>query len=73
MAFARWMAEWPGRILRIVAGLILIYLGLRVVEGAWGTVLAIIGIVPILAGILNVCLIAPILGAPFRGRDALDR
>jgi hypothetical protein len=73
MEFARWMAEWPGRILRIVAGLILIYLGLRVVDGTWGTLLAIIGIVPILAGVLNVCLIAPLLRAPFRGRDVLQR
>jgi len=28
-----------------------------------------VGVVPVLAGVFNFCLIAPILGAPFRPRS----
>ena len=71
MGFAEFMAGWPGRLTRIIAGAVLIGIGLGVVEGTWGTVLAIVGGVPIAAGVFNVCLIAPLLRAPFRGVDAL--
>jgi hypothetical protein len=30
-------------------------------------------VLPILAGIFNVCLIAPIIGAPFSGKEAMER
>lgn len=69
MAFTQWMAGPVGRSLRVVAGLALIGTGLFI-QGSWGIVLAIVGVVPVLAGTLNFCLIAPILGAPFRGRPA---
>jgi len=67
MAFAQFMATNMGRGIRVVAGIVLIALGLLVVEGTGGIILAVIGIVPILAGVFNVCLIAPLLGAPFSG------
>jgi len=61
------MSRPAGRILRIVAGVILIGVGLYF-QGIWGSVVAIVGVVPVLAGVFNFCLIAPILGAPFRPR-----
>jgi len=67
MAFAEWMAGGAGRALRVLAGLILIGIGIYV-RGNWGVLIAVVGVVPVLAGIFNLCLIAPILGAPFRGR-----
>ena len=67
MAFAEWMAGGAGRGLRVLAGLILIGIGIYI-RGNWGVVIAVVGVVPVLAGIFNLCLIAPILGAPFRGR-----
>jgi len=67
MAFAEWMAGGAGRALRVLAGLILIGIGIYV-RGNWGVLIAVVGVVPVLAGIFNFCLIAPILGAPFRGR-----
>lgn len=70
MAFAQWMAGTAGRTLRVLPGLVLIGAGLLYVQGAWGIVIAIVGVVPILAGILNFCLVAPLLGAPFRGHPA---
>ncbi|MGQ9888490.1 MAG: YgaP family membrane protein [Aggregatilineales bacterium] len=75
MAFAKFMAKPAGRIIRIVAGIVLVVIGLAGVlptNQALGIVIAVIGVVPILAGVLNVCLIAPIIGAPFSGRKALE-
>lgn len=68
MAFAEWMAKPAGRILRIAAGLVLIGVGLYV-QGVLGILIAIVGVVPVLAGVFNFCLIAPFLGVPFRGRS----
>jgi len=67
MSFAIWMSRPLGRGLRIVAGLGLIGVGLYV-GGAWGVLIAVVGAVPLLAGILNVCVIAPFLGVPFSAR-----
>ena len=67
MPFARFMATAAGRGIRIVLGLSLIFWGL--LEGAMP--LAIAGLVPLAAGVFNRCLIAPLMGAPFRGIDAL--
>ena len=71
-AFACFMARPTGRLLRIVAGLALIVWGWTMSGTTTGTVLMIVGVVPVLAGVFNVCLIAPIIGAPFSGRAALD-
>ncbi|MEX2620830.1 MAG: DUF2892 domain-containing protein [Egibacteraceae bacterium] len=71
MGFARFMAGPLGRGLRIVAGIALVAIGLTT-GGAGGIVLALVGLVPIYAGAANVCLIAPLLRAPFRGRDAQE-
>ena len=68
MEIAMFMASPTGRVARIVAGVVLIVLGLML-GGAIGWLLAIIGLVPIAAGAGNVCLLAPILGAPFKGAD----
>jgi len=68
MQFVKWMTKPAGRILRIVAGIILIGVGLYF-QGVWGNVVAVVGVVPVLAGVFNFCLIAPILGAPFRPRS----
>jgi len=69
MGFAKFMASAAGRGLRIVAGLALIAYGLLVVHGTTGTVLAVVGLVPIGLGAFNLCLFGPLLGAPFRGSD----
>lgn len=70
LAFASFMAGPLGRLLRILAGLALIAWGWSMRATTGGIVLMIVGLVPLLAGILNVCLIAALIGAPFRGRDA---
>jgi hypothetical protein len=71
-AFACFMAKPAGRLIRIIAGLALVGWGWSMRDTTPGTVLMVVGIVPILAGVFNVCLIAPIIGAPFSGREALE-
>jgi len=73
MEFAAIMAGWFGRAIRIAAGLALIGVGLFLVKGAWGAFLAIIGLVPLLAGAFDVCVLAPLLRVPFRGADVRKR
>ncbi|MFQ3647972.1 MAG: DUF2892 domain-containing protein [Anaerolineae bacterium] len=69
MALAKFMAGPVGRGARIVLGIALIVLGLAVVGDTAGLILAAVGVVPILAGVFNVCLIGPIIGAPLSGKD----
>lgn len=53
-----------GRTVRIVLGGLLIWLGLDL---GWGTVVAIIGVIPILAGVFNFCVLAPLFGMTIWG------
>jgi hypothetical protein len=69
MGFARFMSSTAGRIIRIVAGIALIVVGLFVMGNVLGTVLAVVGLVPLLAGIANVCVFAPLFGGPFLAKD----
>jgi hypothetical protein len=56
-----------GRSGRVVAGLALIGAGLAT-GGTGGLILAIVGAIPLLAGVAGVCLAAPLLRAPLRAR-----
>ena len=69
MGFARFMSSLAGRLLRIVAGIALIVIGLAVVHGTGGIILAVIGLVPLVAGIFNFCVFAPLFGGPFWSKD----
>lgn len=68
MGFVSFMAGAAGRVLRLVAGLALIVVGLLVVGGTPGSVVAAVGAIPLVAGLADVCLFAPLFGAPFAGR-----
>lgn len=72
MGIATFMASTAGRLVRIIAGIVLIAVGF-IVGGTAGWVIGIVGLVPIAAGAANVCLLAPILGAPFKGSDVSSR
>jgi hypothetical protein len=56
-----------GRSGRVVAGLALIGAGL-VTGGTGALVLAVVGAIPLLAGVAGICLAAPLLRAPLRAR-----
>jgi hypothetical protein len=71
MSFARFMAGPIGRGARALVGIVLIVVGLAS-GGTGGWILAIVGVVPLAAGVFNVCLIAPLIKAPFSGKAALS-
>jgi hypothetical protein len=66
-AFFRFIANPAGRLVRIVAGIILIVVGLVWIHGAGGWILAVIGLVPLAAGVFDWCVFAPLFGLPFIG------
>jgi hypothetical protein len=68
MAFIRFMNGTAGRLLRIVVGLALILVGLLVVGGTGGIVMAVIGVAPLVTGIFNICVLGPAFGAGLSGR-----
>jgi hypothetical protein len=74
-AVFRFLASPTGRLVRVVAGLVLIVVGIAVVGGVIGWILAIIGLVPLVAGVFDWCFFAPLFGLPFAGprlRDTLE-
>ncbi|MDZ7631956.1 MAG: DUF2892 domain-containing protein [Gemmatimonadaceae bacterium] len=66
--FSQFMASPAGRILRVVAGAGMIAGGIAA-DSNLGTGVAIAGAVPLLAGTFDVCVLSPLFGGPFRGKD----
>ena len=58
MGFVKFMASTAGRVLRAVAGLVLVYVGYFVIKGIGGDILALVGIVPFAAGVFDFCFLA---------------
>lgn len=65
--FFDFIAGSVGRLIRAAAGLALILVGLLLVQGATGWILAVVGLVPLLAGVFDFCVFAPLFGLPFLG------
>jgi len=66
-SLVQFLASMNGRILRAVAGIVLIVVGLVVGDTA-GWIL-----IPLAAGVFDFCLLAPLGGLPFWGRDIRRR
>ena len=67
--FVNFMASKTGRIIRILAGIALVAWGLLGLGGTTGIVVAVIGLVPLLAGLFDVCVFAPLFKNPFKGPE----
>ena len=65
--FVTFMSSTTGRIVRVVAGAALIAWGLLGLGGTAGIVVAVAGAVPLLAGLFDFCVFAPLFGAPMSG------
>jgi type IV secretory pathway VirB2 component (pilin) len=72
-AFFRFLASTTGRVVRIVAGLLLIALGILWLKGTGGWILAIVGLVTLLAGAFDKCVFAPLFGLPFNGPQLREK
>jgi hypothetical protein len=64
--FVKFMASPAGRITRIVAGVLLVALGIFM-HNVGGIIIAVVGLVPLLAGLFDFCVFAPLFGAPLSG------
>ena len=70
--FVKFMVSSSGRGARIVAGLLLIGMGVFLFpEVKW--VLIIIGIIPLSAGLFDFCLLAPLFGYSFSGKKTRSK
>ena len=63
----RFLASGNGRLVRAAAGLFLIAWGLLALHGTAGAIVAIIGVVPFVAGLFDFCVFAPLFGQPLSG------
>lgn len=72
MGIVTFMASTAGRMARIIAGIVLFAIGFMV-GGTAGWVIGIVGLVAIAAGAADVCLVAPLFGAPFKGAEVRRR
>jgi hypothetical protein len=65
--FNRFMASPAGRILRIVAGSAIIAWGVLTIGDGDGMLIVAAGVLPILTGVFNICVVGPLIGGPISG------
>jgi len=70
MKFVKFMVSGKGRSTRIALGVVIMSVGLLVVQGAPGAIMAVVGLIPISGGLLDFCLIGFALGYPLKGAEA---
>lgn len=68
MNVARFMATVAGRLLRVMIGVIIIWIGV-VSPKPFGYVLEFVGLIPIVAAAVNWCFICPLFGGPMKASD----
>jgi len=66
MPILRFLSSQTGRVVRVVLGLVFIVVGVSL--GGWWWLLAIVGLVPVAAGVFDFCTLAPLFHQPFSGR-----
>ena len=71
MAFAKFMASPAGRWLRVIVGVVLVIVGailaFQPANTLPGVIIAVVGLLPLVAGVVDVCVFAPLFGAPLSG------
>lgn len=67
MTLLAFLSTSAGRWTRALAGVVLIVVGAAL--GGWWFPLVALGLVFVLVGALDVCLLAPLFGKPLRGKD----
>lgn len=65
--FERFMASNYGRVARGMLGIALLAIGLMLIGGTAGWIVAAFGLMPIAAGVFNLCPVAPLWGGHFVG------
>ena len=62
------LASGAGRVVRALAGIALVIIGLFAIGGAAGYIVTLIGLAPLAAGVFDRCIFAPIARMPFNGK-----
>ena len=70
MKFVKFMTSGMGRGARIVLGIVILSVGLLVVQGTHGLIMAVVALIPIAGGVFDYCLVGAALGYPFWGAEA---
>jgi len=70
MQFLKFMTSTMGRGARIVLGLVIFSVGLWVVQGTLGTIMAVLGLIPLSGGVFDFCLAGFAMGYPLKGAEA---
>ena len=65
--FVSFMASTAGRVTRIVAGIALILWGWLGLSGTTGIIVMVVGALPLVAGLFDFCVFAPLFGNPLSG------
>ena len=73
MQLVKFMTSGMGRGARIVLGLVILSVGLWVVQGMLGTIMAVFGLIPLSGGVFDFCLIGFALGYPLKGAEARNK
>ncbi len=73
MALVKFMSSGAGRALRVVLGIVLIAAGLLALQGTAGWILAVVGLVPVAAGLFDFCLLGAVFGVPLSGTEARQK
>ena len=71
--FERLMSSGYGRLIRVGMGVIVITLAMLLLDGPARYAVAALGLIPIGAGVLNLCPVAPIWGGHFIGAKYCGR
>lgn len=74
MKIFQFLGSASGRVTRALAGVVIILLAFLFASGTWQWIIALVGLVPLAAGVFDFCLFAPLFGLPFIGerlREAL--
>ena len=67
--FLTFMNSTAGRGVRLVMGIVLAIVGLSVIQGVAGTIIALVALVPIAGGLFDVCMAGQMMGYGLRGAD----
>ncbi len=65
--FVSFMAALSGRLVRIVAGIALLAWAALGLHGATAIAVAVVALIPLVAGVFDFCVFAPLFGAPLSG------
>lgn len=68
MGFAQFMSSSAGRAIRAIAGIVLIIVGIIGMPATWGWIVGIVGLLPLAAGVFDICIFGPLLGGKLSGK-----